>query len=127
MTAFEQFGDEAARRVRLLASDLSTKILARAEAGIYKADRVAGMPRHLVLKYFERRPTLPQGTIQVAKRIRCLVEFRRLNLLNAPPAGRGLDFIFCRNALIFSIGDQQRVFSSDMAGAGTPFNRIPRA
>jgi chemotaxis protein methyltransferase CheR len=110
MTALEQFGDEAARRIRLLASDLSTKVLARAEAGIYKTERVADMPRHLVLKYFERRPTLPPGTIQVAKRVRGLVEFRQLNLLNAPPSGRGLDFIFCRNALIyFDRQIQQRV------------------
>ena len=110
MTAFEQFGDDAARRVRLLASDLSTKALVRAEAGIYKSERVADLPRHLVLKYFERRPTLPHGTIQVAKRIRGLVEFRRLNLLNAPPSGRPLDFIFCRNALIyFDRQIQQRV------------------
>jgi chemotaxis protein methyltransferase CheR len=110
MTAFEQFGDDAVRRVRLLASDLSTKVLARAEAGIYKAERVAGMPRHLVLKYFDRRPTLPQGTVQVAKRVRSLVEFRQLNLLNTPPPGRALDFIFCRNALIyFDRQIQQRV------------------
>jgi len=110
MTAFEQFGDDAARRVRLLASDLSTKALGRAEAGIYKTERVAGLPRHLVLKYFDRRPTLPRGTIQVATRIRSLVDFRRLNLLDAPPTGRGLDFIFCRNALIyFDRQIQQRV------------------
>jgi chemotaxis protein methyltransferase CheR len=110
MTAFEQFGDDAVKRVRLLASDLSTKALARAEAGIYKAERVAGMPRHLVLKYFDRRPTLPQGTVQVAKRVQSLVEFRQLNLLNTPPPGRALDFIFCRNALIyFDRQIQQRV------------------
>jgi chemotaxis protein methyltransferase CheR len=110
MTAFEQFGDDALRRVRLLASDLSTKVLARAEAGIYKSERVAEMPRHLVLKYFDRRPTLPPGTVQVAKRVRSLVEFRQLNLLNTPPTGRLLDFIFCRNALIyFDRQIQQRV------------------
>jgi chemotaxis protein methyltransferase CheR len=110
MTAFEQFGDEAVGRVRLLASDLSTKVLARAEAGVYKTERVAAMPRHLVLKYFDRRPTLPAGTIQVAKRVRSLVEFRQLNLLNTPPLGRPLDFIFCRNALIyFDRQVQQRV------------------
>jgi chemotaxis protein methyltransferase CheR len=110
LTAFEQFGDDAVRRVRLLASDLSTKALACAEAGIYKADRVAAMPRHLVLKYFDRRPTLPHGTVQVTKRVRSLVEFRQLNLLDTPPAGRPLDFIFCRNALIyFDRQIQQRV------------------
>jgi chemotaxis protein methyltransferase CheR len=72
MTAFEQFGDDAVRRVRLLASDLSTKVLARAEAGVYKTERVADMPRHLVLKYFDRLPTLPRAgdeARQIARRV----------------------------------------------------------
>jgi chemotaxis protein methyltransferase CheR len=101
ITAFELFGEETSRQVRLLASDLSTKALGRAEAGVYKVERVAGLPRHLVLKYFDRHPSLPRGTIQVAESIRRLVEFRQLNLLQAPPPGRPLDFIFCRNALIY--------------------------
>jgi chemotaxis protein methyltransferase CheR len=110
MTAFELFGDDASRCVRLLASDLSTKALQRAEAGIYKVEHVASLPRHLLLKYFDRRPPVPRGAIQVAEPIRRLVDFRRLNLLDPPPPGRPLDFIFCRNVLIyFDRQIQQRV------------------
>ena len=110
MTAFEQFGEDAGRIVRLLGSDLSTKAILRAEAGIYKVERIEGLPRHLVLKYFERRPTHPRGMIAVADPIRRLVEFRTLNLLDQPPPGRPFDFIFCRNALIyFDRQIQQRV------------------
>ncbi len=110
MTAFEQFGEDAGRRICLLASDLSTKALVRARAGVYKTERVAGLPRHLVQKYFDRRPTLPRGTIQIGEPIRRVVEFRQLNLLDPPPPGRPLDFIFCRNALIyFDHQVQQRV------------------
>ncbi len=39
MTAYEVFGGDSGRPLRLLASDLSTKALTRAVAGIYKADR----------------------------------------------------------------------------------------
>jgi chemotaxis protein methyltransferase CheR len=110
MTAFELFGEDTGRRVRLLASDLSTKALLRAEAAVYKTEHVAGLPRHLVLKYFDRRPSVPRGTIQVAESIRRLVEFRQLNLLDPPPPGRPLDFIFCRNVMIyFDRQIQQRV------------------
>jgi chemotaxis protein methyltransferase CheR len=101
MTAFELFGGEPGRPLRLLASDLSTKALTRAAAGLYKADRVAGIPRHLVLKYFEKGADLPAGTLRIAEHIRRVVEFRQLNLLAAPPPGRPLDFIFCRNVLIY--------------------------
>ena len=110
MTAFELFGDEAARLVRLLASDLSTKALTRAAAGVYKPERVAGLPRHLILKYFERGQSGQTGALRVSEPLRRLVEFRQLNLLDAPPPGRPLDFIFCRNALIyFDRVIQQRV------------------
>jgi chemotaxis protein methyltransferase CheR len=110
MTAFEQYGQDAERRVRLLASDLSTRALGRAQAAVYKAERVAGLPRHLILKYFEQRPPLERATVRVAEPVRRLVEFRRLNLLDPPPPGRPLDFIFCRNAMIyFDRPIQQRV------------------
>jgi chemotaxis protein methyltransferase CheR len=110
MTAFEQFGSLPGRPLRLLASDLSTKALARATQGIYKADRVAGLPRYLILKYFEKGADLPAATIRIAEHVRRIVEFRQLNLLEEPPPGRPLDFIFCRNALIyFDRSTQQRV------------------
>jgi chemotaxis protein methyltransferase CheR len=101
MTAFEVFGGDPGRPLRLLASDLSTKALTRAVAGVYKAERIDSVPRHLVLKYFEKGPDVPAGTLRIAERIRRVVEFRQLNLLEAPPPGRPLDFIFCRNVLIY--------------------------
>jgi chemotaxis protein methyltransferase CheR len=101
MTAFEQLEGNPGRPLRLLASDLSTKALARATAGVYKAERVSGLPRHFVLKYFERGADLPTGTLRIAEQVRRVVEFRQLNLLDSPPPGRPLDFIFCRNALIY--------------------------
>jgi chemotaxis protein methyltransferase CheR len=101
MTALDLFSSMPGRPLRLLASDLSTKALTRAAAGVYKTDRVAGLPRHLVLKYFEKGPDVPAGSVRIMEHVRRLIEFRQLNLLDAPPPGRPLDFIFCRNALIY--------------------------
>jgi len=109
MTACEQLGDQARRTVQILASDLSTKALTKAAAGVYKSDRVDGIPRHLVLKYFDKLPAQP-GTVRVCGAIRRMVDFRQLNLLESPPRGRHFDFIFCRNVLIyFDRTVQQRV------------------
>ncbi|HZT78430.1 MAG TPA: protein-glutamate O-methyltransferase CheR [Vicinamibacterales bacterium] len=109
MIAFEQFGHAAAERFRLLASDLSMPVLERAARGVYRAERVGGLPRYFVLKYFER-PFSPANVVQVVDPLKRLVEFRQLNLLDPPPPGRPLDFIFCRNALIYFDRDtQQRV------------------
>jgi chemotaxis protein methyltransferase CheR len=110
MTAFQQLGEEAGWRLRLLASDLSTKALTHAAAGVYKADRLAAVPRHLVLKYFEKQPGPPAGLLRVAEPVRRIVEFRRLNLIHLPAPGQPFDFIFCRNAMIYFDHDaQQRV------------------
>jgi chemotaxis protein methyltransferase CheR len=109
MTLLERFGDAAASRVRLLASDLSRKALARATAGVYKAERVADVPRHLVVKYFDRRTSPGEDLVRVSDAVRRLVEFRHVNLI-APPALPRFAFIFCRNVMIyFDRQVQQRV------------------
>jgi chemotaxis protein methyltransferase CheR len=113
ITAAEVFGQATGHSVRLLASDLSSRAVARAGAGIYRADRTTGMPRHLVLKYFQKAVGAQPGLLQVAAPIRQLIEFRRLNLLQPAPPGPPLDFIFCRNAMIyFDRAAQQRVIDT---------------
>jgi chemotaxis protein methyltransferase CheR len=101
MTALERFGEEAARSLRLLASDLSTQALARARAGLYKCEKTAVMPRHLVLKYFTKGSGPSADLLQVTSPLKRMVEFRQLNLLKPAPAGPPFDFIFCRNVMIY--------------------------
>jgi chemotaxis protein methyltransferase CheR len=110
MTACQALGEEAARRVRLLASDISTRAVARAASGIYKIERTADVPRHLVLKYFQRARAGQQAVMQITPAVRQMIEFRRLNLLHPAPPGPPFDFIFCRNVMIyFDRVAQQRV------------------
>jgi chemotaxis protein methyltransferase CheR len=110
ITALERFGEDAFRSLRLLASDLSTQAVARARAGLYKLEKTAGVPRHLVLKYFEKGNGKGCDLLQVAAPLRQMVEFRQLNLLVPAPPGPPFDFIFCRNAMIyFDQAVQQRV------------------
>lgn len=110
ITASQAIGDEAPRRVRLLASDISTRAIARAAGGVYRAERTADMPRHLVLKYFQRPRTPQPGVLQVTPTVRQMIDFRRLNLLHPAPPGPPFDFIFCRNVMIyFDRAAQQRV------------------
>ena len=113
ITACQSLGEAAARRVRLLASDISSRAIARAAGGVYRSERTADMPRHLVLKYFQKA-TLPQsGVLQVTPAVRQMIEFRRLNLLHPAPPGPPFDFIFCRNVMIyFDRAAQQKVIDS---------------
>jgi chemotaxis protein methyltransferase CheR len=106
----ERFGEQAGRDVRLLASDLSTQAVRRARAGTYKPEKVADLPRHLLMKYFQRGSGKTADLWQVAPALAQMIEFRVSNLLGPAPAGPPFDFIFCRNVMIyFDLAVQQRV------------------
>lgn len=96
--------------IRLLASDLSTKALLSARRGVYPIERVEGIPRPVLRKYFERGLGDQDGLARVAPAVRRLVEFRALNLIEITHLGQNFDFIFCRNVMIyFDRAVQQRV------------------
>ena len=85
-------------RIEILATDLSTEILEKAQAGLYSQFEVQrGLPIQLLVKYFKQ-----QGDRwQIDPAIRAMVNFRQLNLLD-DIAGLGrFDVIFCRNVLIY--------------------------
>ena len=99
-------------QVRILASDLSTKVLKAAREGVYKMERVEGLPRELLRRHFEKGMGAQEGLCRVSARIRQLVEFDRLNLLEIADLGRRFDVIFCRNVMIyFDRAVQQKVVS----------------
>ena len=89
-------------QVEVLASDLSTRALARAEDAVYPAERLAEVPAHLRRRFFLRGVGPQAGRIRVAPEGRAPVRFARLNLADAAwdvPADR--DLILCRNVLIY--------------------------
>jgi chemotaxis protein methyltransferase CheR len=88
-------------RIRLLASDLSTRALAAARSGTYAMDRVAEVSRATLRRYFERGMGDQAGLVRVKAAVRALIEFRRLNLMDIQLLGRTFDFIFCRNVMIY--------------------------
>jgi chemotaxis protein methyltransferase CheR len=113
MSVIDRLGPDAGARLRLLASDLSTKALATARAGVYKAERVADLPMSVLRAHFDKGMGRQDGLARVTSRVREAVEFRQLNLLRLPAFGPTLDFIFCRNVMIyFDANVQQRVVAA---------------
>jgi len=97
-------------RVRLLASDMSTKALATARQGVYRLERMQEVPQPLLHKYFQKGLGAQAGLARVHPDLRRMVDFRALNLLEVTSLGRSFDFIFCRNVMIyFDKAVQQRV------------------
>ena len=84
--------------VRILATDLSTDILARAREGRYSQLEVnRGLPAALLVKYFQKRGC----DWYLRDDIRSMVDFQILNLANAWPMMAPMDIVMIRNVLIY--------------------------
>jgi chemotaxis protein methyltransferase CheR len=98
--------------VRVLASDLSSKVLSRAQSGVYALERVQGLPVETLRRYFEKGLGAHSGTVRVQSHVRRAVDFKQINLLEVCDLARRFDAIFCRNVMIyFDKPVQQRVVS----------------
>jgi chemotaxis protein methyltransferase CheR len=85
-------------RIDILATDLSTEVLAKAKAGIYSQFEVQrGLPIQLLIKYF----TQAGDSWRISPEIRAMVQFRPLNLMHDFLHLGMLDLVFCRNVLIY--------------------------
>lgn len=101
----EHFPALAGWTVRLVATDLSREILARARAGRYSQLEVnRGLPAPLLTKHFTREGM----EWQLKDEVRRMVEFRELNLLEAWSGLADLDIVFIRNVLIYFDQDIKR-------------------
>ncbi|MDA8065440.1 MAG: protein-glutamate O-methyltransferase CheR [Thermaerobacter sp.] len=86
----------AARRSRILATDLDRGVLERANAGIYPKDDLKNVSTERLARYFVPEE---QG-YRVSPALKAIVEFRRHNLLQ-DSFERDLDLILCRNVVIY--------------------------
>jgi chemotaxis protein methyltransferase CheR len=87
--------------IRILAIDISTRVLQKARQGIYPADRVKSVPPDLLRKYFQVGQGNWAGHYRVKRDVRDLVSFERFNLMEPPAVGEPFDVIFCRNVMIY--------------------------
>jgi chemotaxis protein methyltransferase CheR len=96
-------------QVRLLATDISQRMLDRTRAGLYSQLEVnRGLPAQRLVRHFTRSGT----HWQVNDDLRRMVDCRLLNLDAPWPALPTMDVIFLRNVLIyFDIPTKQRILA----------------
>jgi len=95
----EHFRDILASwRVRIIASDYSEDVLARAREGLFSdLETARGLPQQLLSRYF--RPL--QGKWSISQDCRRLVEFRPINLNDTWPLMPPCDVVLLRNVMIY--------------------------
>ena len=88
--------------LEVVATDLSTRVLERAEAGIFPIARKDEIPEAYLRRYMLRGRRSQEGMLAAGPALRGIVRFQRLNLNDAEYdlAGR-FDLVFCRNVLIY--------------------------
>jgi chemotaxis protein methyltransferase CheR len=86
---------------RILATDVSTKVLKTARDGIYGRHLIGPVPRDLRRKYFLQNKANP-SSVRVNHALRRSISFHRLNFMDADYCVRDMfQVIFCRNVLIY--------------------------
>ncbi|MGH9722296.1 MAG: CheR family methyltransferase [Bryobacteraceae bacterium] len=100
-SVLDALGPEAFARVRILATDISTRALHAAKQGIYAEARLSGVPADWLQKYMLRGTGRWEGSFRVKPEIRRMLEFRRLNLIEPFHHPEPFPVIFCRNVMIY--------------------------
>lgn len=89
---------------RVLATDISTRVLATASRGVYLAERLEPLSPAQRRRFFRRAEPGKGGAecVEVEPSLRQHLVFKRLNLATPPYPMQGpLDWVFCRNVMIY--------------------------
>ncbi|MBP7653165.1 protein-glutamate O-methyltransferase CheR [Candidatus Dependentiae bacterium] len=97
MTILENLPDASHRKIKILATDIDTDVLNKAQAGVYSREQISVVPYIQQKKYF----TSNNGSVIIKNIIKDFISFRQLNLIKEFPFNKKFDFIFCRNVMIY--------------------------
>lgn len=102
MVAHDVLRDHPTLELKVLATDLSIRMLSQAKLGIFEPHRVGTVPPALKNRYLAKIQQEGQTLLQVVPELRRLVTFARFNLMTSSfPFRHGFQVIFCRNVMIY--------------------------
>jgi chemotaxis protein methyltransferase CheR len=117
----EWAADHPGFRFRILATDISTTVLKKAELGVFTSAVVRPVPEPLLRKYFMRSRDRAAERVRVVPELRKLVEFRRLNFMDSDYGlPEKADAIFCRNVIIYFDRQTQEAILKKLASNLAP-------
>lgn len=88
--------------VKILGTDISTRVLDNCRKGIYKAEKISSIPPFIREKYTEHCNINDISSYVMKPELKQLISFSRLNLSKPPfPMNGPFDIVFCRNVMIY--------------------------
>ena len=87
--------------VRILATDISTKMLNKARKAVYEEETLRNVPKLFLQKYFVKVRNKSFLAYQVKDNVSSMIQFSWLNLMESWPMKGPFNVIFCRNVMIY--------------------------
>lgn len=108
MVVREQLPPKSTWDVKLLATDLDSEVVATAKRGVYSAERISGLPKPRIGKWFKNVGGGASAGVQASDTLQEMITFKQLNLMQEWPMRGPFDLIFCRNVVIYFDKPTQR-------------------
>lgn len=89
------------RDVRILATDISRRVLEKARQAVYPLAVIQEAPAPQYRKYFVNLHPGRKGAVRISAEVQRLVHLAYLNLMEPWPMKGGFQVIFCRNVMIY--------------------------
>lgn len=107
MVLSDFFGMERSQwDLRVLATDVSTRALKQAVAGVYTKEQLVNVPAHWKQQFFHA--TSRSGKFEVTDELKKGVIFRQFNLMSPFPFRRKMHAVFLRNVMIYFDEDTKK-------------------
>jgi len=119
-SVIDALGAEAYARLAITATDISTRVLEKARAGLYPIASLGALSNEL------RRECLMKGTGSYASQcmvkaaIKQMIDFRQWNLLQPCTSIGPFDVIFCRNVMIYFDQNTQQTVVENLVSRLAP-------
>ncbi|MCL2096323.1 MAG: protein-glutamate O-methyltransferase CheR [Oscillospiraceae bacterium] len=104
-------------KIKILATDISEKILNKASRGLYTENECKGLSKNHRLKYFDKQP---DGFFKIGEDIRKCITYRLFNVMSDFKFHKDFDIIFCRNLMIYMDHDVQEQLVNKFYNVLTP-------
>lgn len=101
--------------IKILATDIDSKVLQTASNGVYGLERIENIPKEYKPRYFRKGKGEHIGQVKVRSELRDMITFKELNLMKNWPMQGPLDVIFCRNVMIYFDKETQLKLLNRMA------------
>lgn len=101
MTLLEAARAETLAKIRIRASDISTRVLEKAVRAVYPNERCASIRSEFQQRYMLRGQNSCANSLRFKPEVRNLMTFMNLNLMHPLPSDYMCSMLFCRNIMIY--------------------------